>query len=231
MRVALCLSGLTRSLEWYYILAKHYIIDPLNCDIFLHTWEQDHGGHRCIWEPNVQHQKSSFIKAKRDFVEHVIAPKKYIIEDYSIFEQENGNNISHAMYYSIYNANKLKRQYEEEHNIKYDLVIRSRMDIFHTMPIPEYELTNTNAIYVACGMMPEIYPHKEITDIFAFGSSENMNIYSDSVMAWQNDKTLRSEQVLDTHLKQNNIKHKWSNIKFYMLEKYTINEVRLNYYT
>ena len=73
-------------------------------------------------------------------------------------------------------ANELKNVYEEEHNMKFDWVIRSRYDFALNTPIPFDELDNTKLYIPNCRMTPA---RDFGNDQFAFSSSENMDKYAD----------------------------------------------------
>ena len=47
------------------------------------------------------------------------------------------------MFYSIYKANLLRKQWEDNHKFKYDLVIRTRSDMEFSNGIPMNELTDS----------------------------------------------------------------------------------------
>lgn len=85
------------------------------------------------------------------------------------------NNII-SMFYSIQKSNLLKTIHEKEHNFIYDCVIRIRTDLFLTKPLA-IKKEDLNAINL------DKRPHTEysLNDCVAYGSSELMDIYSNTI--------------------------------------------------
>ena len=148
MRVALCLSGYfnslkdltSRGMDGYdhiqrKILSKRQ--EGHTIDVFFHNWEPD----------------------SEQLLVELYDPKKYIVEnqiDFDMIAKENGVDRSSidphgqlgswtvnsqsgvgyvgperilSQFYSVQKSMELKREYEKEHNFKYDCVIKSRFDL------------------------------------------------------------------------------------------------------
>lgn len=207
MKIALCLSGQPRGVPKSCEFVLQNLIQPNNItDIFMHVWYDsetvnqkfdssmpDNSGNIGTWHPN----------ADRIIIEQ-IKPKKIIFEAPNDFKQ-----FSHlanqptaiqtritSQFYSIQQANNLKKQYEEENNFKYDVVIKTRLDLEYHQPfiIPKDDFTNT--LYVA-----EMYQHmrhndsypttdglkySSMSDTFVYGSSANIDILSDMYSNFEN---------------------------------------------
>jgi len=248
MKVALCLFGLPRCLELSYILHKYYIIDELNADIFIHTWDKNNGGNRMNETSHNLIQSSCFSSSDKkslitdnpcntmevdNFIKEKIKPKKYLIENYNNFKNINGDSSTAAMYWSIKKSNELKKEFEIENNTKYDLVIISRMDLLFKTNIPyieiEESIKSSEFIYMTTNRDKNAYGWHDIqpdknSDMFIFGNNELINIYSNSFDTWLDNKNLVSEEVYYNHLNKFNIKTKISDIKFMGMVNYTINE-------
>ena len=136
-KVALCISGKVGNKEGHTGLKKsdfsilnkgfhHYkkhIIDKNDADVFIHCWD-------------------------KEFEEEIIKlykPKKYIFEEQKLFkipryvkgsqrpwQFKNAftrNQSTYSKWYSNKIVNSLRREYEEEVNMKYDFVMTTRFDI------------------------------------------------------------------------------------------------------
>ena len=120
MRVALCLYGLTGSVDFGFGLGKpidprigHYhhnkrIIEPNeNVDVFFHTWSTDF----------------------KNMLVDIYKPKKYIAEKQILFNPKSiGKNSVPSRWWSNAMVMQLKRQYEEEMGFEYDWVMLYRFD-------------------------------------------------------------------------------------------------------
>lgn len=116
MRTAICFSGELRSLDkTFHLLEKNILSKFSNYDIFIFTWADD---------PDLD--------------------KGYIFtetEHFNIFQQEPRKDLNidlineHAtqgmfrQLYCLQQCNKLKQQFEEANNFKYDIVVRVRPDL------------------------------------------------------------------------------------------------------
>ena len=93
MKVALCLSGLTRSVKFSWPLIKRYLVEPYNSDVFLHTWEDiDNEGMR----PRVNggtDTPSFLLETKENFIMEEINPKTYKLEDWEDFKKRDESEL------------------------------------------------------------------------------------------------------------------------------------------
>ena len=108
-----------------------------------------------------------------------------------------------SMYYSIYQANKLKCEYEKENDIIFDQVVRMRFD--SDIVNDTLDLTKT-ANFDLC--IPDIrFDYTGINDQFAIGSSKTMDTYSNIYkdIRGLTDCEYCGEQILQNQLKKNNI--------------------------
>jgi hypothetical protein len=251
MKVALCFFGLPRAMELSFILQKYYLIDPLDCDIFIHTWDINNAGYRfqsgdtgpngenwkIIYQdapPDGQRSKypadPCFNKSVNDFINDNIKPKDYEIENFESFQKIYGDNTTSSMYYSIQKVFKLMQNYETSNDVKYDMVIMSRFDLIPKMQIPpnEIEFTQNNfCVYTAVNRTVECFPDWEIkkSDMFIFGNRSSMEIYSNSFETWKRNTHLRSENVFWTTCLNNKLNMLNSEIIFLLMQKYTDNEL------
>ena len=138
--------------------------------MFAHSWHSDENGKIIRIYNTVK-----YIFEKPKFGdEH---DKKYhYTDDVNTWPPRNAL----SAYYSIYTANQLKCQYENEMGFKYDWVIRSRYDYALNTIIPFNKLNNKR-LYA-----PDRFFNGQKTqlmcDQFAFSNSEFMDKYSETYL-------------------------------------------------
>lgn len=130
MKTALLLSGHMRYFKECFSSLKRSILDVLNPDIYIHTWdEQD----RSMWNDTVSNLNERFIE------EYNIPVKKIVVEKWLETEPILNNKLFRigkridyfkpirmvSMYYKIQECFKLIE------GMDYDLVIRARPDLFY----------------------------------------------------------------------------------------------------
>ena len=190
MRVALCLYGLTGSVDFGYGLGKP--IDPRiahnhhtkriieaneNVDVFFHTWSTDF----------------------EDMLVDIYKPKGHIAEKQILFSPDSvGKNSIPSRWWSNAMVMQLKQKYEEENGFKYDWVMLYRFDHIFLVNLNFSEFDNqyiyfrhTNGLR-APQQFSHGYPGREecrcygkkgkyglrLHDVFTFGNSENMDKFS-----------------------------------------------------
>jgi hypothetical protein len=199
MKIALCLSGQPRGLKLAIAYMKKGIIIPNNItDIFLHAWH-DESKVGQMYNSAQPHRNSDdawawltgYIQPKTaDILLEEYKPKLSIIEPQKEFPHlrslnavpEANQEIMGSLFYSIYMANELKKEYEKKNGFKYDMVIRSRHDMWFEREIHLESLANNlDKIMVSAAFQnpqeEQNSPTKPMQDIFAIGNSENMDIF------------------------------------------------------
>ena len=116
MKIAIQLAANPRSFKRTYPNFIKNIVDTLNPDIFIHTWRL-HGNER----PDVITDGSC-----EEYIE-LYKPKAWEIEDLYYNYQPLQTMIPH--FTSKYKVNEIRKKYQQENNIKYDLIICARPDI------------------------------------------------------------------------------------------------------
>ena len=217
MKIALCLSGQPRFVEeGYNKVHKPFIIGDYEVDTFIHTWAitEEEVGTRWInagGHPGDEIKENTMREYLDTYNPIVFQQEPQIEYEFGLYSDRTAPGIRSdygaSMLYSMYAANKLKSEYEKQNDFKYDIVIRSRSDFrcFEPIYYENYDLDNI--------IVPTGCPHpKGIADSFAFGSSENMDIYNDLFNTWISlmdeyaDQRLCWEELLWIHLEKNNIK-------------------------
>jgi len=191
-RIAICFSGFIRSYEKYFESIKNLFNE--DTDTYFYGYKHDDDTDEYV---------SSFI---RDY-----NFKKYVIKNYSeeflkeininpsILSVQNKNTLS--MFYNIYKCNELIDE-------NYDLIIRARTDIIIKDKLNLNDINeaiNNKAIIIPSEWCyKSVNPHA-VTDTFAVGHPEPMNIYSNLIKIVNNSTNLHPESLLGTHLHNNNV--------------------------
>ena len=200
MKIALCLSGQPRGLPNSFNLLKDNLIEPNNItDIFIHNWFDS----ILIGKPfdSAQPCQSEKIGVWNENTEQILkslSPKKIILEPPKTFNEFNDlEDLPHAIqtrlssaFYSAFTCNSLKKNYEQENNFIYDIVIKTRIDInYHKKIVINNFYNDTNSIYVAdmhhSMRVNDAYPtqnsgfvYSSLGDTFALGTSKNIDIFT-----------------------------------------------------
>lgn len=150
MKIAVLFYGQPRFFDITKSFIKNeFTFDNHTTDYFAHLWEN------VGYKPDgiEQIEKNSTI----DILSNYFSVKKYKIENneyiskltesfktiFTVLKQETNNNIpvssldnelryKFSQHYSINQAFNLLKEYEKEHNFKYDLIIKARTDIVYT---------------------------------------------------------------------------------------------------
>lgn len=174
------LSGHLRYYDKTYNELKKNIIDILNPDIFIHTWD-----NKGIQKRDSGYKIDMSEIVDIDHVKELYKPKKMVVEKYTEdirrelspgkYRQQHRVPVENilSMFRKIELCDKLRLDFESELGIKYDLVIKCRPDILFNTPIPKEELSVVNdTIWV-----PDT-GNKQINDHLAFSNGDNMEYYS-----------------------------------------------------
>lgn len=144
MKVALCLSGLTRNFVDCVNTHKKFFIAPYNTDVFIHTWSKEGSNTLPHWytqQYSLNRHQIDLENQKNTDINRIISqysPKKILIEypDINYFHRNFFSETSPSffncvmMHYSINRANNLKKEQEIYNGFKYDIVIRCRFDSY-----------------------------------------------------------------------------------------------------
>jgi hypothetical protein len=198
MKIALCLSGQPRGLPLSIDMLNKNLVGIENMDIFLHAWFDS----SMIGKPydSAQPAQDGKVGIAHEKTEELLLddlrPVDYIIESQKYFEwadklrglpDANQQKMA-SIFYSMYTANLIKRHYELANNFKYDLVIRTRYDMCYRHPINVLDFTELAKTHIITsekfqGMRNDpnfLHGWYTLTDIFAFSSSENMDVFCDT---------------------------------------------------
>lgn len=148
MKIALCISGQPRGLEHNIPRLLEGLVIPSDIeDIFIHTWfddsligvpfssaQPDQTGKVGVWAADT----IELLKRLNPIRLEVEYPKSFdelshLLSLPSAIQTQLASNI-----YSVYRANRLKCDHERVTGVKYDLVIRARIDCEYDQP---YDIT------------------------------------------------------------------------------------------
>ena len=107
-------------------------------------------------------------------------------------------------------VNLMRKQYEKQHNIKYDFVVRCRMDVKYTTSLPELEYQK-DRLYI-----PDFHHHGGINDRFCIGSPELIDNYMNALDVYHKNPSIciHAESFLLHCLKINNTPIELIKLKF-----------------
>ena len=179
MNVALCISGFARKMDQSYPYLKKYILDELDPDVFYFGYYDEKDTKENILE--TYKPVSHFIRESDQAVDDEITqaysechPRAGGGELFHHVTKHNSAIPMLSQFYNMARCNELKKEKEQEENFKYDVVIRVRSDYFFFRSIKEdLELSKDYVCSTDHWDWLDGY-----TDSFAFGNSEDMDIYS-----------------------------------------------------
>lgn len=201
MKIALCLSGQPRMVRAGYEFVKKNILDGNDVTVFCHTW----------YDSAVDEMPPIEIYMPEVFaVEPAINPdlSKYtrVPPPQPNWKVKNPALSTYAQLYAINKCNELKSIYEEENNMKFDWVVRSRYDFAINVKIPFNQLDNSKLYIPNCRQTPG---RDFGNDQFAFSSSENMDKYSDAFNRidefYDSGVQMMCEDLMSANWKANNL--------------------------
>lgn len=217
MKIAICFSGQLRTWRKVY-QTWNYIIENNNneheIDFFFHAFSENTTPK--IGVSHVEMDLSNVDPIEFDELNHIFMPKKFEIESQEKFVKSidllDYVNPYICQYYSMFKSCQLKKQYEIEKCIKYDLVVKMRYDLFFKNYIinPNDEF-NENIFY---GYNPSYDEHGKlirITDLFFYSKSNTFDFLSDYCWNIKNlpnkfrDYSIEPEFAWFYYLQSNNI--------------------------
>jgi len=146
-RIAICFSGQLRTWRkcintWDNILKHNGSND--NIDVFCQIWDFNTIPNS-VGPRGDQTQRDNIIVSKDEIAEliDILKPKKILIEsnkDLKPMSEDQAITYSPflSQFYSIMRASRLKKEYEIENNIMYDVVVRARYDSYYISNISDF---------------------------------------------------------------------------------------------
>jgi len=180
VKIAICLSGQPRTIEFAIKSILHYFSKNAEYDFFCHCWDYNTWKLRGdIWQEaeNIEYDwlKNQLLR---------LNPKKYKIGTiHHLNSVTNNNNVHYgSLTYSYMIANHLKRMYEYENNFVYDYVVKARYD---TIFPPDKSFNFHHPIHERTVYVPHLgrlqyeYNKLNASDCIFYGDSWGMDIASD----------------------------------------------------
>ena len=210
MNIAICFTGQCRSLEHTYGSIVEKIIRPLKnyadkVDVFAYVAEN----------------KNSY-KFKNFFKEYAalkIEPDQPIDTSFIVKHDQRGMQGYMQMLNGYFEVNKMREYFEAKINIKYEAVIRARLDVDFVDEIPDIRNLNLEKMYI-----PDFHSWSHVTslggcnDRFAIASRENICHYYNQKLFLQEFITaghsLHAESFLYYNLLKNKVEIEKIDFKF-----------------
>ena len=194
MKIAICLSGFIRTWKHTKNNFKHMLCNGEPPDLFIHTYKQNFYEYSA-GKQDVEYTYEEIEDMFSDFNVINLVVEDRDIEFPKVLKEgelyKNCNNYFNMINESsdqdaktapvgariidqlrkIELCNNLKKQHEDEIGKKYDVVLRSRMDVLY-FQTPNWNIASNN-IYTEKGTTGG-YPH----DCVTYGTSETMDIFS-----------------------------------------------------
>lgn len=238
-KIAICISGYLRTFKECYPSIKKNIMQNHDVDIFIHTY--DKLGNSSGWRHPIDLSEN----IDMDFLESIPNLKilvtekwdniKYKFEKFREFQPMITNiNVIATVFYKIYQANLLRKQYEKENNIEYDLVIRMRGDQIFEKAI-NLDFPEDKILINAYPWGDEDYVHRFkgdddirneeewINDRFAVGKPELIDYLSELYLDFEelikDTEFVELEYILHKYLQKRNLQYEKRNLNFYVKHK------------
>tara|TARA_Y100000114_G_scaffold37296_1_gene32916 strand:- start:2467 stop:3165 length:699 start_codon:yes stop_codon:yes gene_type:complete len=203
MKIAFCLSGQPRFIEQGYTFFKKNLVGFKDMDIFFHSWENSYKGvHHNLTNVDTPLNILNYY----DPINYIIEPQKLNLSNLDLSPEVF---IHYSMFYSIFMANKIKKDWEKANNFKYDYVIRSRFDVALLEKLSISEIVKEKSIY-----SPDVCLYSGvISDWFNFSYSEEMDSYTNIfpfMDEFLNEKVLMysGEQIFTHQLNKINLDYR-----------------------
>jgi hypothetical protein len=133
MKIAVCFSGQIRTGILTFKNIKNFIGELIDqCDIFVHTWDVISETSPDLSIAGIPFEEPKFLF--EEFSE-IWKPKKIIVDNF-INWQKQCIKIE-PLFYSLYQCNRLRKEYQKNNNLDYHFVIKIRPDFIYN---PQYKL-------------------------------------------------------------------------------------------
>lgn len=173
--VALCFSGYISSIKSTFGFIMARLVSVLFPDIFMHVWRKTEDDIKDLeWLIDNFKPKRLLVLDQVDFSNHEKLRYRVIVSSAPINEPIRHNAFNAlSMFFAISQANRIKLDFEQQHNYVYKTTIRCRYDTVFNNPIDPC-LCDLNQVCIPSGQDH----HHGLNDQFALGPSILMNIYS-----------------------------------------------------
>ena len=232
MRAAVQISGEFRCLHLSLPSFQTHILDALQARgyteiyIFCHCWKKERTelGTFPFQGRGDWHSRIPVFASEEGL--SIYRPASYLFETLEEVDCLKGRSRILAMYYSIWMANRIRQDFEKEHRLEFDLVIRYRTDLIleanllKDMPDePSFLVIPKSTRAETCDGPFESSDESHICDYLAYGTPETMNTYCSVFETWfPIPETPIGESCLAIHLKISGLKALRTPVPFYLVE-------------
>jgi len=220
MKIGICFSGLPRG-EYYPYWVDNFS-KKYDCTVFVNYWKYNKDIHNhsyaasngfSFMEENFDEGWYRFENAETvfshndwDSIKPILAQRLSQVEPryYGVF----GNLNPQSMYYSIQQSYKLLEEYEKAHNTHFDVVIRSRFDVY---VVDGFDYNISNLEFKDDIVYTPGWNLTPINDCWGIGARKPMHLYSnlyDHMIDYMIEATNHPEMQLQHHFKLNKIEIK-----------------------
>jgi hypothetical protein len=169
LNIAIQISGGLRHFKFVIPWVNHFLVEPLDADVFVHGWSNNFG-----IEEN-ENSLNRYKNLKLFKVNDINDPKfNFLKKDIKNIEKVYGN------LYNVFECNKIRVQYETNNNFNYDIVIKIRPDAFFFDTISDdilLKLMSGEEIGIPQDYFGNLWCSLT-TDMFAIGRSDVINNYT-----------------------------------------------------
>ena len=232
MRVAIQISGEFRCIHLTFQSFMDYLVKSLidqgykEIFVFSHTWFRGETSAGTFpFEGRGEWHKTIPVFSTEDGVK-VYKPILHMEEKLEDVGFLKDRSRILCMYYSIFMANELRKKFEQDNGISFDLVIRYRTDLVLEDPLlkdmpteQSFLVIPKSTINLTCDGPFEDSDEAHICDYIAYGTPDKMNVYCATFLTWiSQPMTPIGESCLAIHLKTNGLKATRRPIAFYLVE-------------
>lgn len=199
MKIALCLSGQPRVVDIGFQKLNQSILQNNDVDVFIHTWFDlenlntnsiipGREGHTLDSQAidklvNYYQPKRIMVEKSKNWKRRYDIPDKCFTNAWTwALEVKDGIevakdyicNTTNSMFYSMMMANLIKEQYSIETDIRYDFIIRNRIDYSPHVVLNFNNMILDNDVLLYQDLNQ---PDGMISDWFAMGRTNAMNVF------------------------------------------------------
>lgn len=179
MKIAICLSGQPRSINFAYKSILNYFSGNYEVDYFCHSWNYNTWKLQKLNYSGVENIPYHWIEEQ---LLH-FNPKAYLIETKNELIKAGGENVPYgSLTYSAMMANHLKKMYEYKNNFRYDYVVKARFDsVFYPQLKfqPAVDIDHRFVFVPHLGRIGCEFNRLNASDCIYYGDSWGMDIMGD----------------------------------------------------
>jgi len=188
MRIAVCISGQSRTWRTAVENIKNYFKVDADVDYFIHTWDTNTFRNSNEVVTQKKDYKIININNERKEIIEAFNPVSIMIDEY-IFHKYGRN--WQSLFYSFMKSVWLKRKHEIENDFIYDIVIKTRFDVnffqegflIPTVPFKQFYIHKLNPLTAytvndTFSRFPTEFNNPCFDDVFFYADSPTMDIIS-----------------------------------------------------